>query len=255
MYRHGLVSKLDRVPSPDECEFYHVMEVPGVGVTSGQWDLRGRLDEYLGQYVFSGKRVLEIGPASGFLTFEIERRGGAVVAVEVTDEHGWDFVPYPRASMGEYFANRARHMERIKNSFWMAHHAFKSRATVLYGDAYDLPDELGQFDVAVMAAVLLHCRAPLQIIEQCVRRAKAVVIVDLLYADIEGMPVCRLQPTAGNSCYDTWWNLSSTYLAQFLEVLGMRTTRIHRHQQNYVAGSKGSAQETPFFTIVAERVP
>jgi len=48
-------------------------------------------------------RVLEIGPASGFLTFEMEKRGADVISVEVTDEHGWDFVPYPDARLEEVF--------------------------------------------------------------------------------------------------------------------------------------------------------
>src|SRR5207249_7736437 len=55
------------------------------------WDLRGGVDEYLGKVAFEGQRVLEIGPASGFLTFEMEKRGADVVSVEVTEEHGWDF--------------------------------------------------------------------------------------------------------------------------------------------------------------------
>src|SRR5215831_7108370 len=79
----------------EECDFYHTVEIPGHGVVHGQWDLREHLDEYLGGYAFAGKRVLEIGPASGFLTFEMERRGAEVVALEVPDDPGWDFVPFP----------------------------------------------------------------------------------------------------------------------------------------------------------------
>jgi hypothetical protein len=43
------------------------MELPGRGVIEGRdWDLRGSVDEYLGNVDFAGQRVLEIGPASGF---------------------------------------------------------------------------------------------------------------------------------------------------------------------------------------------
>ena len=84
-----------------DCYFYHTMELPGHGVIEGRdWDLRGGVDEYLGKVDFAGQRVLEIGPASGFLTFEMEKRGAEVVSVEVTDEHGWDFVPYPAEKIG-----------------------------------------------------------------------------------------------------------------------------------------------------------
>ena len=78
-----------------DCDFYHSMSIPGVGEIVGLWDLRETVDDYLGRIDFAGKRVLEIGPASGFLTIEMERRGADVVAVELPDGVGWDFVPFP----------------------------------------------------------------------------------------------------------------------------------------------------------------
>jgi hypothetical protein len=54
----------------EDCLFYHTVDIPGHGVVRGQWDLRQQVDTYLGGYRFAGKRVLEIGPASGFLTCE-----------------------------------------------------------------------------------------------------------------------------------------------------------------------------------------
>ena len=80
-----------------DCDFYHSMSIPGVGEIVGLWDLRETVDDYLGRIDFAGKRVLEIGPASGFLTIEMERRGADVVAVELPDGVGWDFVPFPEA--------------------------------------------------------------------------------------------------------------------------------------------------------------
>ncbi len=66
----------------EDCHFYHTMEVPGYGVIEGDWDLRAGVDAYLGGVSFANQRVLEIGPASGLLTFEMEKRGAAVVCVE-----------------------------------------------------------------------------------------------------------------------------------------------------------------------------
>ncbi len=170
-----------------DCYFYHTMELPGHGVIEGRdWDLRGRVDEYLGKVDFAGQRVLEIGPASGFLTFEMEKRGADVVSVEVTEEHGWDFVPYPAARLEEVFSPRRIVMRQLKNSYWFSHAALQSKAKVYYGDAYNLPAALGEFDIAVMGAVLLHCRDPLRIVEQCGKRAKTLIIVDKFHPDLEG---------------------------------------------------------------------
>src|SRR6476620_70147 len=89
-----------KVADIGDCYFYHTMELPGRGLIEGRdWDLRGRVDEYLGNVDFGGQRVLEIGPASGFLTFEMEKRSADVISVEVTDEHGWDLFPYPNAGL------------------------------------------------------------------------------------------------------------------------------------------------------------
>jgi hypothetical protein len=46
------------LPDVDDCAFYHVIDLPGVGTTDGGWDLRGRVDDYLGHVDFAGKRVL-----------------------------------------------------------------------------------------------------------------------------------------------------------------------------------------------------
>jgi hypothetical protein len=69
----------------------------GTRLGPGPVDLRGKADEYLGHYYFAGKRVLEVGPASGFFSFELEKRGAEIVVVDVGDERAWDFVPYPKS--------------------------------------------------------------------------------------------------------------------------------------------------------------
>src|SRR5713226_1761530 len=58
----------------EDCAFYHVCDLPGAGQVGHHWDLRDTIDDYLGRYKFSGKTVLDVGTASGFLTFEMEKR-------------------------------------------------------------------------------------------------------------------------------------------------------------------------------------
>jgi len=94
-------------------------------------DLRGGVDEYLGKVAFAGRRVLEIGPASGFLTFEMEKRGADVVSVEVTAEHGWDFVPYPAAKLEEAIGPR-RNRDATAKEFLLV----QSRGSSIQGKIY-----------------------------------------------------------------------------------------------------------------------
>jgi O-methyltransferase len=237
-----------KVDDLSDCYFYHTMELPGHGVIEGRdWDLRAGVDEYLGKVDFAGQRVLEIGPASGFLTFEMEKRGAEVVSVEVTAEHGWDFVPYPAARLQEVFGARRVVMQQLKNSYWFAHAAHGSKAKVYYGDVYNLPAALGQFDIAVMGSVLLHCRDPFRIGQQCARMAKLLIITDMFYPELEGAPVCRLAPNPQNFLWHTWWNFSTQLFTQFLAVMGLTTSEVSRHQQPH------RGKPYTLFTVVGRR--
>src|SRR5271168_2362928 len=60
--------------------WYHACELPDGTVLPGVWDLRGRESAYLGGVDLAGKRVLELGPATGYLSFAMERMGAEVVA-------------------------------------------------------------------------------------------------------------------------------------------------------------------------------
>jgi SAM-dependent methyltransferase len=236
-----------KVEDVADCYFYHTMTLPGYGVMIGEWDLRQGVDDYLGRVAFAGKRVLEIGPASGFLTFEMEKRGAEVVSVEVTAGHCWDFVPYPASKLDEISGPRRTVMQQLKNSYWLSHGAYRSKARVHYGDVYNLPDALGKFDIAVMASVLLHCRDPLRIINQCAKRANALIIVDKFYPELEGSPICRLAPTPQNFLWHTWWHFSPQFFIQFLAVMGFTVSETLTHQQYH----RGRAHT--LFTIVGRK--
>src|SRR6516165_11122315 len=67
------------VEDPSTCYFYQSMEQPGFGLQRGEWDLRGRFDEYIGHVDLAGARVLDVGCASGYLSFSAERSGVADV--------------------------------------------------------------------------------------------------------------------------------------------------------------------------------
>jgi hypothetical protein len=231
----------------EDCDFYHTMEIPGVGLVEGQWDLRRGVDAYLGGVDLNNRRVLEIGPASGFLTFEMEKRGADVTAIEVKEDPGWDFVPFPNYILEPVLGPRREHMRRLKNSWWFNHQAFKSHAKLAYADVYDLPSEIGQFDVAVVGALLLHTRSPLQILEQCARRADTLVITDMYSPELEGSPFCQLLPSAGTDNWHTWWKFSTDFFTQFLGVMQFTSVTTTHEQQPH------QGRPFMFFTIVASR--
>lgn len=53
-----------------------------------------------------------------------------------------------------------RNLEKMKNSYWLAHRLLNSNAEVEYGDIYNMPEQIGMFDVVLVYQVLIHLRDP-----------------------------------------------------------------------------------------------
>lgn len=242
-----------RISDPTICHFYHRMDIPGYGsTTGGMWDLRPNVDAYVGGVDFTGKRVLEIGPASGYLTFHMESRGADVVSVELPPDSDWDAVPDASLDI-ERFARETRNdIEHVRDAYWFAHERVGSKARVYYGDIYALPDELGHFDIAVLAAVLLHVRDPLRVIEQCARLADSLVITDMHYPDLpDDKPYMSWFSTIEEPVPHVWWRFSPGIFVRFAEVLGFPNSTVTFHEQIYVAD--GNPRPGSLFTVVSKK--
>ncbi len=253
-----LYARRDDVPSLSDCYFYHTMDVPGHGTIAGEWDLRGRVDEYLGHEPLRGCRVLEVGTASGFLCFEMERRGAHVVAYDLSPSTPWDIVPYAGLDVESTHAVRAQHVGRINASWWLCRHAYGSSARMVYGTAYAVPAEIGPIDVCTFGAVLLHLRDPLRALESAARlRPSTIVITELArrrrFGFFPERPSQRRGPlfvpnAAAGQPTDTWWSFSPSSIANLLAIAGYRTERIVAHTQQY------RDRALPMFTLVARRI-
>lgn len=247
-------------PRLEDCDFYTSMVVPGLGEVQGSWDLRvPGPDAYLGHVELAGRRVLEVGPASGFLTAHMESRGAEVVSVELGDQDAWDLVPHAGADLAREQAARTAHLARLRNGFWYVHHAHGLRSRVVHSTAYAVPLEVGPVDVATFCAVLLHLRDPFLALQRGLSlcRSTAVVtdygarrdVLPRLAAWATGVPVAQFLPTPEDPDQLTaWWRLTPALVSRFLAVLGFETRRSTSARYAFCG------RPTTMFTIVAERV-
>ena len=251
MNSQTIYAKPQSVKNIKDCYFYHVMEIPGYGKVGEEWDLRKGVDKYLGNVDLKGKRVLEIGPASGYLTFEMESRGAEIVGIELASTNDWDVVPHHLINKDDTEEERRESMTKLRNGFWFAHEKMKSKAKIYYGSIYNLPAALGHFDVAIMGSVLLHTRDPLKIMEQCANLSDEFVITERHFPELDGLPVASLYPTAESPQWDTWWRFSPDFIVEYVKVLGFKNPKLTFHEQTHVF--PGGKVEMPMFTVVAKK--
>jgi O-methyltransferase len=241
-------------PALADCAFYHTVDLPD-GVVRGQWDLRDTVDAYLGHVGFSGKSVLEIGPASGFLTFEMEKRGAQVTALEPPLDDHWDVVPLVTPMRDFWLRQRMPHIRQIRNSFLYLHRLYGSSARSVECRAEDLPPELGDFDIGLIGSVLLHTRSPFSVIEHTARRVReTMIITDAHDATLPDLPMCRLLPRGDTANFDTWWSFTPAFILQTLGVLGFGKAEVtfsHHRRESHGIGSDDLM--VPMFTVVAHR--
>ncbi len=234
-----------------DCYFYHTTDIPGHGLVHGEWDLRGNIDAYLGNFEFRGKRVLDVGAASGFLTFSAEKAGAEVVSYDLSPAQRWDIVPHAKLDRAATDADRSRHLQRLNNGYWFCHAANRSKARLVHGAVYDIPASIGPVDVAIYGSILLHVRDPFLALENGARLAReAVIVADVPPLGLLGamMRAPRFQPeSAKPSLHDTWWNLPPRLVREYLAVLGFPKAVTTWHRQKFIQGDKW------LYTVVARR--
>jgi hypothetical protein len=251
---HNLWAMPQEITDINKCYFYHTMDIPGYGLRKGQWDLRAGIRQYLGNTEFKGKRVFEIGTASGFICFYMEKQGAEVVAYDLSENEAWDVVPYAGYDYEQEITMRKKEIKKLNNSFWLAHKAYKSRAKMVYGTVYNIPEAVGMYDIATLSSILLHLRDPFRALQGVARHTKKMIIItEPFFSPMIVPPLGNLfntsfLPDAKKMLpKDGWWALSPKMIKKFIAVLGFEKTKTNIHLQKYFGRNK------PMFTIVGYR--
>lgn len=221
-----------------DCFFYHTMDLPGLGEVRGHWDLRGRFDDYVGGIDVAGKSVLDVGTATGFLSFEAERRGATrVLSFDMSNPKQQTMLPFKDKL---YFRDRERwaqeyggEIEQWKNAYWFCHRLLNSKAEVLYGNVYDLPTALGEFDVVIVGAVLEHLSDQITALASIARVTKQMMVIITPLLETEER-IARFEGLGDHPENDfTWWTYSSGVYREVFKMLGFRTERVTKSEYRY----------------------
>jgi tRNA (mo5U34)-methyltransferase len=140
---------------------YHSFRLPDGTLLRGSMDMdwqQQRLASFQLPEDLSGKTVLDIGPWDGFYTFEMERRGAKVTAIDYVD----------------------------LDTFRQLHRVFQSKARYERLDVYELdPERLGTFDIVLCLGALYHFKYPLAALEKICAATREVCIIDTFVVDGE----------------------------------------------------------------------
>ena len=119
--------------------WYHIIELaPGI-LTPGVNDAAAILNQMKLPADCHGLRVLDLGARDGAFSFELERRGAAVVAVD--------------------------YMPKEKTGFLIAAELLQSNVEYRHANIFDLtPEEYGTFDIIFFLGLLYHLPDPMRAI-------------------------------------------------------------------------------------------
>jgi tRNA (mo5U34)-methyltransferase len=181
--------------------WYHSLELPGGEVTPGLQtleQLRWRARQFPIPEDLRGQRVLDIGAWDGWFSFEMERRGATVVAVDAVRSEKF---LYARERLG-------------------------SKVEYHVADLYELgPSGLGVFDIVLFLGVLYHLKNPVLALERVCALARDLVCVESFVTDDGSDPDAKpsmefYETTELCGQFDNWVGPNVACLLSFCRTAG-----------------------------------
>ena len=195
-----------RISQLEELGWYHSIELNDGQVIQGLQSLdqlRHRLAQFPVPADLRGKRVLDIGAWDGWFSFEMERRGAQVVAVDSTQH----------------------------NNFQIAKELLDSKVEYRVADICKLTsDDIGTFDIVLFFGVLYHTRHPLLALENVCGMATDMAFIESHVTDdgdLSAPPLMEFYETTElGGQFDNWVGPNTSCLLAFCRTAGFARTRL-----------------------------
>jgi tRNA (mo5U34)-methyltransferase len=179
--------------------WYHSIELPDGGVIEGHQSveqLRKRLHQFPIPADLTGKRVLDIGAWDGWFSFEMEKRGAEVLAVDSTKN------------------TRLLEAKKLLGSRIDYHIADICRLTA---------KDVGTFDIVLFLGVLYHVKHPLLALENVCGMCRDMACIESFVSDgnLDGIPSMEFYETAElRGQLDNWVGPNASCLMAFCRTAG-----------------------------------
>ncbi len=181
----------------------------------------------------AGKRCLDVGTASGFWAFEMERRGAAeVVAIDVDDATRWDWQRPSALADADADAGRGY----VRRGFELAREALGSNVSWRELSVYDVTEDEpgGRFDFIFCGNLLLHLRDPVG----ALRRLRGITSGSLLSLEPVALLSTLVRPRRpvaqlwhGDDA--RWWTPNAAAHRRWTEAAGFEVehaSQLHRQR-------------------------
>lgn len=242
----------------DQYYWYHCIDLGDGIMTDGDYDMRDFLSHYHLPERLSGHTVLDAGRASGFFSFEFERRGAKVTATDIESYLDWDFVggaPERDKRALEIQDEKAFSRREIWGAFLFAKEILNSKVNDKFLNVYDIEPAAfngEQFDFVFAGSITSHLRDPIRALEKLysVTKKKLIISVPSIgIGDYEQVPSMSLVGTV-DSDRRSWWVMNALCMEEMLRCAGFKT--ITKVSEFDLIGKKNSELHIPHIVFHAE---
>jgi tRNA (mo5U34)-methyltransferase len=197
---------------------YHSFQLPNGTYLEGAMPLEYQLQRLASFGLplnLNGKRALDIGPWDGFFTFELEKRGADLTAIDYVD----------------------------LDTFRALHRAFRSTARYFQMDVYELDRRaIGVFDIVLCLGVMYHLKYPLLALEKICAVTTDVCIIETFVTDGDEWSQGTAKPIPSIEFYerdelggqmDNWCGPTVSAVEALARSAGFARTEVLRAGGNY----------------------
>lgn len=234
--------------------FYHSMDLPGGHRVLGDWSILD-MDSYLGMVPMRGRRVIDVGTATGALAFAAEARGAReVVALDLPLGADDD----ARVPVSAERREGARAWRRaVREGFHACHAALGSSVRHTTGDVRALRTDLGRFDIGILGNVLQHLRDPAGALLSVAAMCNVLVVTEA-----DWMHGQAPDDLAALIAFDTdqpywWFQARPRWVTDLLARNDFEDITVSHHVQRYNGhawpdgATRSDPVDIPHFTVVA----